>query len=291
MLGTRSVTQTAARLCVSPSTISKMLAQLRDLLSDELFYREGAQLIPTPYAHQMGPTLHSILSSMNGLLYQTDFDAKKYTGHYRIAMSESTVTVFAQEITTILAKCSNELVVTIHSKERYGFDALINGEIDFIILPHDISQPPTHSKELIWETLLNDQMICAMHRDHPLSAHELSIDNYLSYRHIAVKDHDLSVPYFEQNLTQRYHARNIAITTSDFGSAALLCEKSELLLTCSKQWAKHALASQTLAKPNLILKPLPFDYGKVSYSLVWNKRSMNDIAMKWLCEQLQKINK
>lgn len=37
MLNTRSVTQTAARLCVSPSSISKILAQLRELLNDDLF--------------------------------------------------------------------------------------------------------------------------------------------------------------------------------------------------------------------------------------------------------------
>jgi DNA-binding transcriptional LysR family regulator len=291
MLSTRSVTLTASRLCVSPSSISKTLAQLRELLNDELFYRDGSQLVPTPYVQQMGPTLHSILSSMNGLLHQAHFDAKQYTGHYKIAMSESTVTVFAKEITKILRQCSDELILTIHAKERYGFDSLLSGDIDFIILPHDISQPPTHSKELIWETLLNDQMICVMRTDHPLAGSELTIDSYLNCRHIAVKDHDLSVPYFEQNLTQRYHPRNISITTSDFGSAAILCEDSELLLTCSKQWAVQALSHQSVDKQYLILKTLPFDYGTVGYSLVWNKRSMNDSAMKWLCEQLRKINK
>ncbi|MEZ9417497.1 LysR family transcriptional regulator, partial [Vibrio sp. 10N.286.49.E1] len=51
------------------------------------------------------------------------------------------------------------------------------------------------------------------------------------------------------------------------------------LFTCSKQWAEHAKQAQ-----GLVSKPLPFDYGKVAYSLVWNKPNMNDQAIKWLCD-------
>ncbi|MEK6214281.1 MAG: LysR family transcriptional regulator, partial [Vibrio fluvialis] len=159
MLSTRSVTQTAARLCVSPSSISKILAQLRELLDDDLFYRDSNQLIPTPYALQMGPAVHSILSSMNGLLHQANFDPKLYNGHYRLAMRESTLELFAEDIANIISECSPNLSLTIHSKEYYGFEALQRGVIDFMILPHDISQPPTHAQDLVWHIIADDEMV------------------------------------------------------------------------------------------------------------------------------------
>jgi DNA-binding transcriptional LysR family regulator len=33
--------------------VSKTLSQLRDILNDELFYRDGTKLIPTPFALQV----------------------------------------------------------------------------------------------------------------------------------------------------------------------------------------------------------------------------------------------
>ncbi|MBY7782007.1 LysR family transcriptional regulator [Vibrio fluvialis] len=283
MLSTRSVTQTAARLCVSPSSISKILAQLRELLDDDLFYRDSNQLIPTPYALQMGPAVHSILSSMNGLLHQANFDPKLYNGHYRLAMRESTLELFAEDIANIISECSPNLSLTIHSKEYYGFEALQRGVIDFMILPHDISQPPTHAQDLVWHIIADDEMVCLMNPNHPLAQGEMTTEDYLSYKHIAILDKELSEPYFEKNLAQRHKLRQIAVTTADFGAAAIMCQHTDLLFTCSKHWADRAHQAQ-----GLIYKTLPFDYGTVAYSLVWNKPSMNDQAMKWLCKRLTK---
>ncbi|EEX64583.1 LysR family transcriptional regulator [Vibrio metoecus] len=281
MLNTRSVTQTAARLCVSPSSISKVLAQLRELLNDELFYRDGNQLIPTPYVQQMGPTVHQILSSMNGLLHCSEFNPTEYQGHYRLAMRESTLELFAPKITAILATCSSELSMTIHSKEHYGFDALQSGLIDFILLPHDLSQPPTFAQDLVWQVIASDELVCLMHPTHPLVNQELSVENYLAHKHIGILDNELSDPYFEKYLTQQHETRRIAVATPDFGAAAILCHQTQFLLTCSKMWADKAMQAQ-----GLIQKSLPFEYGKVAYSLVWNKPSMNDRAIRWLCQQL-----
>jgi DNA-binding transcriptional LysR family regulator len=68
---------------------------------------------------------------------------------------------------------------------------------------------------------------------------------------------------------------------ADFGSAALMCHHSELLFTCSRRWASMAKQAQ-----GLIIKTLPIDYGKVAYSLVWHRQSMNDPAHRWLYEQI-----
>ncbi len=45
LLDTRSVTRSAERLCTTPSTVSKTLNQLRELLGDQLLYRQGNQLL------------------------------------------------------------------------------------------------------------------------------------------------------------------------------------------------------------------------------------------------------
>ncbi|MBA5763589.1 LysR family transcriptional regulator [Vibrio sp. 404] len=281
MLSTHSVTQTANTLCVTASSVSKTISQLREQLNDELFYRDGSQLVPTPFALGIAPQIHKILASMNGILHQGDFKPDSFTGSVSLSMRESTFELFATKISQICAKLPTANQIKVYAKEQMSFDALIRGQVDFMLLPHDISQPPTKSRELVWEQILSDEMVCLMNPQHPLVDQDLTIKAYLSYQHIGIHDKDLSEPYFEQNLKQQHGSRNVAISVADFGSAAVLCHQSNYLLTCSKMWANQALQAH-----GLVQKPLPFEYGKVAYSLVWNEASLNDPALQWLYSQL-----
>ncbi|WP_028023655.1 LysR family transcriptional regulator [Enterovibrio calviensis] len=281
LLMTHSVTATANILCVTPSSVSKALAQLKTQLNDELFFRTGNQLAPTQYALSIGPAIHNVLSNINGIFQQGEFAPETFTGTLSLSMRESTFELFAPQIGHISQQLSDHAQLVISTKEQFSFEALLSGKIDFLLLPHDISQPPTHSKNLVWKAILSDEMVCLMNHHHPLANEDLTIEKYLSYRHIRVIDKDLAEPYFEQTLTQRHGARNIATMVADFGSAALMCQHSPYLFTCSKRWAETALQGK-----GLVAKALPFDYGQVAYSLVWNTVSLNNPACRWLHDQL-----
>ncbi|WP_375319888.1 LysR family transcriptional regulator [Aliivibrio logei] len=285
MLSTHSVTKSAEVLCMSPSSVSKTLSQLRILLGDELFYRDGTQLIPTPYALKIGSTVHKILNHMNGLLNQSAFEPQAFSGKFSLSMRESTFEIFSYIISDILSTQAPNSHIEIHSKEQLGFDALLNGQVDVILLPHDRSQPPTTEKQLVWETVLDDEMVCLMGADHPLVDKELTVEDYLAYKHVGIFDKELNVPYFEQCLSQQFTPRDVVISVADFGSAATLCHQTEFLFTCSKRWAETAKQAQ-----GLVIKALPFDYGQVAYSMVYNKLSLNDQSLNWLCGRMKKPN-
>ena len=78
LLDNQSVTRTAERLCTTPSTVSKTLNQLRDLLGDQLLYRQGNQLLLTPMAERLAPTLHRLLGELNGLTRQNAFNPQQW---------------------------------------------------------------------------------------------------------------------------------------------------------------------------------------------------------------------
>ncbi|WP_039850614.1 LysR family transcriptional regulator [Grimontia indica] len=281
LLMTHSVTQTAEILCVTPSSVSKALGQLKSDLNDELFFRRGNQLMPTQYALSIGPAIHNVLSNISGIFEQGEFAPERFGGSLSLAMRESTFELFAPTLCDISQKLGTNAQLSISTKEQFSFEALLSGKLDFLVLPHDVSQPPTLSKSLVWQTILEDEMVCLMNPNHPLAGTELDIDGYLSCRHINVIDKDLSEPYFEQTLTQHHGARQIAMRVADFGSAASTCHHSNYLFTCSKRWAETALQAK-----GLVAKPLPFDYGQVAYSLVWNTVSLNNPACRWLHSQL-----
>ncbi|KLV07214.1 LysR family transcriptional regulator [Photobacterium aquae] len=286
MLDTLSVTASAERLCLSPSSVSKTLTQLRENLNDELFYRHGNQLVATPLARRLGPTVHQMINEMNQMLTQEAFDPSSYEGRFSLAMRESTFELLAAKLTARVLEASPGMRLEIWSRDSMGLDSLAKGQLDFIILPHDKSQPPSAQSNLVWETLLDDEMICLMRESHPLADQPLGIDDYLSYGHIGIMDSDLNVPYFEMQLAQHHQKRRIAVNVPDFGSAAVMCHHSDLLFTCSRQWADVALQAK-----GLVVKPLPFNYGEVAYSVVWHQPSMNDPAQRWLYEQIVAVSK
>jgi len=280
LLSTHSVTSAANILCVTPSSVSKTLSQLREQLRDDLFYRDGGQLVPTAFALSIGPEVHKILSSMNGILHQGEFNPSEFTGEISLSMRESTFELLSGKIAMLTKQLNASRSIKVYAKEQLSFDALTRGQVDFMILPHDISQPPTRSRELMWKQILSDEMVCLMAKNHPLANTALSTEDYLAYQHIGILDKDLSEPYFEQNLTQRHSSRKVVMSVADFGAAAVMCHQSDYLFTCSKKWAEQSLQAK-----GLVIKALPFEYGKVAYSLVWNQASLNDPALNWLYRQ------
>lgn len=169
LLTTHSVTQAAERLCVTPSSVSKTLSQLRETLKDDLFYRDGTRLVPTPFALNIGPSIHGILSSMNGLLHQGSFNPAYYQGTFSLSMRGSSFELFAPVLTRISQQLGNNAHLSVHAKEEMSFDSLVRGQVDFLLLPHDISQPPTQNKDLVWQTILKDEMVCLMGESNPLA--------------------------------------------------------------------------------------------------------------------------
>lgn len=283
LLDSQSVTRTAERLCTTPSTVSKTLNQLRDLLGDQLLYRQGNQLLLTPFAERLGPTLHRLLSELNNLTSQGGFDPETWQGQLRFALRESSM---VWPIGPILGQLMQEvpgLVPNVWNKDEQGLTALAAGKLDFVILPHDQSQPLPRQPGLVWETLREDRLVCLLRADHPALDKPWDLDAYLSWRHIAIRDQELANPFFEQSLAQLQVRRQIGATLPDFGSASALLRQSDLILTAIEGWALQSAAL------GLAIRPVPFDYGAVTHSLVWYGPAGEEPALRWFRQRILKL--
>ncbi len=227
LLDNQSVTRTAERLCTTPSTVSKTLNQLRDLLGDQLLYRQGNQLLLTPMAERLAPTLHRLLGELNGLTRQNAFNPQQWQGSLRLGLRESVMTWPVGPILGRLMKEVPGMVPEIWNKDEQGLEALAAGKLDFVILPHDQSQPLPRQPGLVWETLREEKLVCLLRKDHPALAKPWDLDAYLGWRHIAIRDQELANPFFEQSLAQQQVRRQIGATLPDFASAAALLPQTD----------------------------------------------------------------
>ncbi|WP_429235684.1 LysR family transcriptional regulator [Aeromonas salmonicida] len=280
LLDSQSVTRTAERLCTTPSTVSKTLNQLRDLLGDQLLYRQGNQLLLTPFAERLGPTLHRLLSELNNLTSQDGFDPQTWQGQLRFALRESSMVWPMGPILGQLMQEVPGLEPNVWNKDEQGLAALAAGKLDFVILPHDQSQPLPRQPGLVWETLREDKLVCLLRANHPALDKPWDLDAYLSWRHIAIRDQELANPFFEQSLAQLQVRRQIGATLPDFGSASALLRQSDLILTAIEGWALQSAAL------GLAIRPVPFDYGAVTHSLVWYGPAGEEPALRWFRQRI-----
>ncbi|RAJ07319.1 LysR family transcriptional regulator [Aeromonas salmonicida] len=280
LLDSQSVTRTAERLCTTPSTVSKTLNQLRDLLGDQLLYRQGNQLLLTPFAERLSPTLHRLLSELNNLTSQDSFDPQTWQGQLRFALRESSMVWPMGPILGQLMQEVPGLEPNVWNKDEQGLTALAAGKLDFVILPHDQSQPLPRQPGLVWETLREDRLVCLLRADHPALDKPWDLDAYLSWRHIAIRDQELANPFFEQSLAQLQVRRQIGATLPDFGSASALLRQSDLILTAIEGWALQSAAL------GLAIRPVPFDYGAVTHSLVWYGPAGEEPALRWFRQRI-----
>ncbi|MBW3761631.1 LysR family transcriptional regulator [Aeromonas jandaei] len=286
LLDNQSVTRTAERLCTTPSTVSKTLNQLREQFGDQLLYRQGNQLLLTPFAERLAPTLHRLVSELSGLTRQNAFDPQQWQGTLRLGLRES---VMSWPVGPILGQLMREvpgMVPEIWNKDEQGLEALAAGKLDFVILPHDQSQPLPRQQGLVWETLREEQLVCLLRKDHPALAQPWDLDAYLSWRHIAIRDSELANPFFEQSLAQQQVRRQIGATLPDFASAAALLPHCDLILTAIGGWATRMASQQDLA-----IRPVPFDYGKVSHSLVWYGPAGDGSARHWFRQRILQLGR
>ncbi len=131
-----------------------------------------------------------------------------------------------------------------------------------------------------------DQRQVELVAHHPALAKPWDLDAYLSWRHIAIRDQELANPFFEQSLAQQQVRRQIGATLPDFASAAALLPQTDLILTAIGGWAA-CMASQ----PDLVMRPAPFDYGKVSHSLVWYGPAGDGSARHWFRQRILQLGR
>ncbi|OAV61580.1 LysR family transcriptional regulator [Enteractinococcus helveticum] len=85
----RTVTEAARRLHVTPSAVSQQLARLRQALDDGLFQREGTSMLPTTVAAKLYPAFRDALIGVDTAVGTIkSFDPATSARTFRIALSE-----------------------------------------------------------------------------------------------------------------------------------------------------------------------------------------------------------
>jgi len=275
-----NLTRAAERLNLTQPAISHALAKLRDRLDDPLFTRHGHRMIPTPLAQALLPDIQHALSQLNTALQRARaFDPSSAEKTFRIAMRDLfEATLLPPMVESLARRAPNLTLASVRIDRRETEAKLASGELDFAL---DILLPTSPS---IQHQPLIEDGLCVVYRKGLLGRKEKHITQqaYLEAKHILVSTRPTGPGLADYALSQQGLSRKIGLRCQHYFAAAMIVEKTDLLLTMPTRYGKQILSQ--FKSLEMSACPVPTD--DIHIHLYWHESREHDGANRWLRELL-----
>jgi DNA-binding transcriptional LysR family regulator len=278
LLAECSVTKAAHRLGLSPSAMSRTLSRLRVATGDQLLVLAGRKLVPTPYAEQIGESVHEVARNVRAVLQPAD-------SSLNIATLERTFTIRANDGFVELIGASLMAAITQtapHVKIRFALkpdkDArpLREGVIDL-----EIGVLGTTAPELKTRILFRDRFVGICRADHPLLSN-VTAKRYSSHQHVVVSRKRQYRGPVDDALSKLGLYRDIAMVVPTYANAMQIVRYSDLLGLVPYVCLDSELPGGHAASAGVQHFELPVRTPEIKVSAIWHPRLHGDAAHRWL---------
>lgn len=282
LLSERNVTRAAARLHLSQSAASGMLAQLRTLFNDPLLVRVGRDLELTARAQEMLPLVRDALAGVDRLFgARRVFLPGALKRQFRIAVSDAVAQLLVPEVVLRLARDAPGVTLKVSAA---GFEVpekmLGNGTLDMAI-GHYENVPA----DLRAVTLYESPLVAVAGAAHPTIQARLTLRQFVQAPQVVVFPHSAAV---EEGLRQVFTATDrpfkLVASVQQLSLALAIVERTDALALVTEPMARmyaKTYAIQVLELPKRVQLP------KVRVLAIWHERTQHEQACAWLREVLR----
>ena len=281
LLATRSVTEAARRVRVTPSAMSHSLAELRELLGDPLLVRSGRAMSLTPRAEALVAPLHRLLVDAERLLEGgPTFDPKRAERCFVIAAPDLLASMLLPPLLYAAAQEAPGVSIEIVPSSRRGNAWLLeSGDLDLSLGAIVEDAPGIRRMDLCTEGFA-----CAARKGHPHIDGSLDIDAYVATPHLLITLGDDRGPtWIDQALEKLGKTRRVAARVRYFMAAPLVVANSDLLMTGPSMLIRYFAE----LVPLQVLRP-PIDLPTYPEEAYWHERFDGDPAHEWMRSLLKK---
>lgn len=228
----RSVTAAAERLHVTQPTVSYTLRRLREKFGDELFRREGHDMVPTAKATALFAPLHEALAQIDQTVSDPDaFEPSGFSGELALGLTSIGEQTFLPPIMEALARDASHPHLTVERLDADQVeDGLIRGRIDLAMTVSMIGSPRlwrTHVRAVEYVVLSSAQ--------HPLPP--TAPDMFAGRRFIRVSARGGHV-FPVQLLTEHGLMSQVSLTVEEFASVPAVLQATDLVVLLPRHVAE-----------------------------------------------------
>lgn len=268
------VTKVAVLLNITQPAVSNALSRLRKMFNDPLFIRTPSGMRPTPVADSIIADVRQALGLLGkSLAVNSAFEAASSEKVFTIGMTDLGQLLCLPRLQQRLAALAPEITLNSYYLDRdNATEALRSGSMDLLI-----DALLVNAKELEHQQLLSTSYVVAMRPDHPLAHGGLTLEQYLSARHIHVSSRQRGRGQVDLALHALGQQRQLAMRVENYLVAAQVASQTDLL------WAAPAALADSLGLHSV---PLPFAVEALPLHVYWSKNCGDDPANRWMREQL-----
>ena len=271
LLEERQISTAADRYFLSQPAMSRSLQRLRTLFGDELLVKtkEGYEL--TIRAKQIQSELSEILARLEIMLRGGNFEPAIAEDCFTIACTDYAAIIMGQPLFQSFYSQAPHASLNIESWYDEAFDDCQKGKLDLIMWVNAVPQP------LVSEVLFEEEFVCVLAQDNPLSQQELTLDKFLNCSHVVVNVEKGQQTLIERKLEELGVTRKPALRVPYFGAAIHAVQKTSLVATVPQRIARSY-------NNHLDIKvvPAPIELERFRYIMAWHPRLSEDKAHCWL---------
>jgi len=273
----RNMTTVAKTLFISPSAVSHAMKRLRQTLNDDLFIRQGSQMLPTPACERLAPKLIETLVQLRQVLQSYgEFNLAETQQTFKLAQPEAMEPIVLPKLqNSLLNEAPKAKLTSVRTPREDMARQLAAKQIDAAI---DIALPIKLPIEHL--ILSSDEYCVLMDKQHPC-AHQLSAKDYLTQKHIAVSSRPTGRVLEDYALLEQGENRQVDIRCQSYQTAKHMLKQSSHLLTLPSMIAKQ------IKDEELVMVEMPIELPKVITHLYWHQSSSNDEALTWFREKIK----
>ena len=277
----RRSTAAAARLGLSQPAVSHALRRLRDLFDDPLFLRRPAGLQPTARAIELAPKVDALVAQAADIFDgPRTFDAERSRRHFRISANDFAGTLILVPLLSILANEAPQtrLSLSFAGGPVQAFRKLREGDLDVAI-----GRFPSVPEDCVAERLFEETYQVVARAGHPALREGLSLDVYLSVRHLIVSFEGDLVGTIDEILARDGRSRQVVASSPMFLSAFAAAATADMVVTTPRRLAAR------FARPfGLDAFELPLAVEPFVIDVVRSRATLADPAVDWLIEKISR---
>jgi LysR family transcriptional regulator, nod-box dependent transcriptional activator len=275
LLEERNVTRASERLNLGQSATSAALSRLRVFFDDSLLVQVGRRMELTPLAQSLsGPVRETLNHARTTMSLKATFDPATTSRRFTIHASDHLMETLLAGVVRELAVCAPLIQLDLRRPPKQVLDVFDRGNIDLLVIPEQYASHLQHPQIL----LFTDDQVCLVHRDSFAGVQALSMEEYLSLGHVAIRFGEESSIAFEDWFLPRYgQQRRVECTVEYYGVVPHLLIGTRRVATLHRK-----IAVQMASQYPLICLEAPFAMQPLKEVLVWPKFLDGDPCHQWL---------
>ncbi len=293
VMAERSLTRAARNLSLTQPAVSNALRRLRDTLGDELVFRQGQGMTPTPRALSIWPAVRDALGQLQASLAPKDFEPAQATTTFVLAMADATAAELMPGLVDILEReapgvAMRVMPLTTRDPRRLldeGSADLAVGHFPSVLADLVVRAQSDEAVAFAHQRLYDGRYMCVMRAGHPLARGPLTLDRFCAARHMLVSFSGRPYGFIDEALAALDRKRQVVLTVNQFFTAGRVVANSNLLTVLPQHFV-----SVTGIADQLVLRPLPFDVSPVHIDAVWHSRMQLQSAHLWLRQAIARVS-